>query len=560
MAEAGSGGAQGDRLARLRTFATGRVGDEPASPDDAFARRLREVPVRVYEAPTPDQRPETRWAAFKLELGPSISNCLEGIGTGEGDLLSQQTACDIFAGLIPGTNAIFAFRDLYFAGMNFVDGKQTASDYIKGTFALVNLAVSAVPAVRSIGNTFSKARLALKGKSAELLIAREAAAKVRRVVDDPTEAAAESALVKILAEGDDEARQGLLYLLDDALAGADRVQTASAPAAPVTSTRMRTAGAPQATVVTAVSSTSAIGGETIQALFGFLDNLENNVAKGKASAFVKSLKKAAAKDPALGPQIAARMVSQLGHLARALGGHTLSLSDEAVEGLALFMKHTKSERRLEKMWQELVDPEVRGSVGGGGPGGDGALLLEREEAERQAGRHGWQAGQPSGEVLERWFHNLLARGAGTSRTFRSTSGAYHALRACLAQFEKYPGAAIQALDSGLDGFSGRPDLVLKIDDWVWQFEFKRLTRLLAGREISQLHAIAEAAYERIVTDARFSTRALQRTRSRRPFKRLVYEFPTDAKALESGLDEPTTHAGGERAPRLGEGRRARKSW
>ena len=49
------------------------------------------------------------------------------------------------------------------------------------------------------------------------MIAREAAEKVRTIVDGPLGETAESAMTRILADGDDEAREALLYLLDEAL-------------------------------------------------------------------------------------------------------------------------------------------------------------------------------------------------------------------------------------------------------------------------------------------------------------------------------------------------------
>lgn len=513
-----------------------QAADISSLPDDAFARRLRQVPVRVYEAPGPNERPESQWAAFKLELGPSIANCLEGIGTGEGDFISQQTACDIFAGLIPGTNAIFAFRDLYFAGMNFVDGKQTASDYIKGSFALINLAIEAIPAARSLGTAFSKARLALKGKSAELLIAREAAAKVRRLVADPAADAAESAVVKILTEGDDEARDALLYFLDDAVLGADTLVPATTLMAAGGGMRGLMASPPAVTILAALPLPSPFGREVTEALFGFLDNL--GVAGGKSDDFLKALRKAAAKDPALGREVASRMVSQLRHLAGGLGGHTLTLSDEAVEGLALFMKHTISKRRLQKMWQELVDPKYVGMSADAGQKAMERFFVNVKKLNDVLPK--------TGEAAQ-WFHNLLARGAGTSRTFRSTSGAYHALERTLAQLEAHPTAVVQALDSALEDFAGRPDLVLKIGDEIWQFEFKRLSRLLKGTEISQLHATVEAAFKRIAADPRYPTKALRLEALKEALGRIVYEFPKDAKGLEGAL---TSQLRGEAASKL----------
>ena len=105
----------------------------------------------------------------------------------------------------------------------------------------------------------------------------------------------------------------------------------------------------------------------------------------------------------------------------------------------------------------------------------------------------------------------------------------------VAQLESHPAAVIQALDSALEGFAGRPDLVLKFSDSIWQYEFKRISRLLQGKEISQLHATVKEAFKRIAADRRVRTRALQQDALKEALARIVYEFPAEAKTIEAAL-------------------------
>jgi hypothetical protein len=232
-----------------------------------------------------------------------------------------------------------------------------------------------------------------------------------------------------------------------------------------------------------------LGRQTIRELRTVLDDISS--LGGEAGRdFVKALAKLVLKDPELGEEVGRRMVLQLRHLSGAMrkaGYGAPKFSADALVGMAIFMKKAKSQRRLANIFGELRDSETASSPGQGGHGGP---VRHHQEGERHA--EGIVERRPEG------VRGLLARGAGTGNLqtsfFNSTIGQWHALSQMLPRIPS--GAAVEALDSALFEYAGRPDLIVRIGQLLHQFELKWAKALLSGKALSQLHHNVEKAFER----------------------------------------------------------------
>jgi hypothetical protein len=127
------------------------------------------------------------------------------------------------------------------------------------------------------------------------------------------------------------------------------------------------------------------------------------------------------------------------------------------------------------------------------------------------------------------FETSLARGAGTGAQFFSTIGQWHALSRTLPRILK--GSVIQALDSALEKYPGRPDLIVQVIEngkaVFLQYEFKWAKQLLSGRALSQLNRNVSFAYERVRAALPGAARDRLLAALNDELQRLVYVFGED---------------------------------
>jgi hypothetical protein len=119
---------------------------------DQFAQALRSGVLQVYEAPDLSAQTQTEKseAALILEaLTETTNECADAIASGENETWGQ-TACDFFAGLIPGVGGYQTGRDSYKTANNFIDGKQGIFDYLNAAFMLIKVGAAAFPGARSV--------------------------------------------------------------------------------------------------------------------------------------------------------------------------------------------------------------------------------------------------------------------------------------------------------------------------------------------------------------------------------------------------------------------------
>ncbi len=433
------------------------------SAEDGFRQRLRTPPVRIHEAPEGPER-EDFDAALKVETEKSIKTCAEGIGLGEGELWSQQMACDVSVGLIPGATTPQAARDLAVSGIHLARGKRSLAQFVKVGFSVAILAASVIPAGGEIGKVFAKVRTAITGTKAEAILAKEALEKIEMLAKTPGIVVRESGVARVLAAegGDLGAQDALRYLL----------------------------GVCETSTCLSLTEDGIHAFERVGTRVG-----HDELAKGLATI---------AKDGRFGMDVAERMVGALDRTP------TISkLSADALEGLAVFIRHAKGQKRLWSLWDELTSGAFHG--------------LPPEQAQQVAERLFGMLKQGEVRFAETaWWHNFVALGAGTSRHRTSTRGFFHALEQIL---KEAPGAII-SVDARAVGFLGRPDLLVRISvqgaEGIVHKEFKAIGEkyLLRGSDIAQLRRIIKAAKDA----ARVDGRRVNPDRLKENLQRLVYVF------------------------------------
>jgi hypothetical protein len=357
------------------------------------------------------------------------------------------------------------------------------------------------------------------------VIAREAAAKVRRVVADPAAEVTESAMVKILAEeGEDEAKAALLFLLDDVPLPAYGLDGATGGA------RGLLASPPLPLLASLFPS--RLGRQTMRELSEHLDEIASlNSQAGKD--FVKTLANRVFKDPDLGALVGQRMVRQLRHLGSAMrkaGYGRLNLSADALVGMAIFMKRAQSQRRLANVFEELstflqMPPAQAGAFM------EDLFVTIKKTSDALA---------KASPAVRAAFETSLARGAGTSARFFSTIGQWHALSRMLPRLGN---GTIKALDSALANYAGRPDLVMEVLEGsrrlLYQYEFTWAKQLFSGRKLGQLAHNVQEAYKRASrTLGPGATRQQLLSELTDELRRIVYVVGDDiSSALKTALRE-----------------------
>jgi hypothetical protein len=415
----------------------------------AFASQLRQPAVRTY-SPQPDN--ETYGSRLRVELIKGTENCLEGIATGEGELWSQQTACDIFAGLLPFTSFPMAARDLAVSGTHLVEGKRDIGKYVKATFALVVLVSTAVPGIKTLGRVLGEAHAAAIGTKAEGLLAREAMERFQQAYDLPPEQVRTSGMARVLGagNGDKEAQEAMLAVVTACSVGS-------------------------------LGRTSAAAAASCRPFNKELMRLFNEAGGDAAhEALVKSVARIA-KDSNFGPDFARKMIRTLGAL-QAEMGVTLKLSNDAVDGLAIFLKRVPAETRLPNIWeelkvvQELTDEKARKVI-------ERLFVMVKQGEDRFDDVPGWQA--------------YFGRGAGTGPIYHPTRGFFHSLERLLDE-----SGTLLSVDSkfsfGNLFYSGRPDAIVRRLGKLVQVEYKALAEgsKLASKDLRQLKRNILAAIKR----------------------------------------------------------------
>jgi hypothetical protein len=355
-------------------------------------------------------------------------------------------------------------RDAYVVTSRFAEGKRDVGNYVKAAFTVVGLAALAVPGARAAKGIFEKARVAVTGAQAEARIAREALKKVGRIVGEGV-SETESVAVRVLAnDGDQEAKKAMTLLL-----GVCDVRLA-------------------AMAIMALPSCAGLSDEALEAL--------NRVAPRFGEApFVKVLGRLRSKG--FGEDIIERLVRALDDEAL----RTLRLSDDALEGLAVFLTHTKSARRLPNVWRELTQFVLPAPL----PPQQAEQVVERLCLMLKSGNDRIAAAlavlpADKAAALARDWHNFIARGAGTSARRNSTVGFFHHLENLLKEAPE----KIELLDGVGEqlGYFGRPDLIIKklfesIEKLVHkEFKNKAAGQLLSDKEVGQLWNIIDAAKTR----------------------------------------------------------------
>jgi hypothetical protein len=362
-----------------------------------------------------------------------------------------------------------SIRDAYYVAANFTQGKRNVSDYIKGSFALVGIAAAAVPVIGGLARAYRRAGEAVTLARSEISLAREATQVVGRQLDGLPQV--EGAVARILSGPDEEAKAALQYLF-----GVCSVRVAS----------IRPSG---------IAGCLTESEETLQ--------LFNRYAPGIGEArFAKVLGRAAAESGVASRELqflAVRNAMRNIHLAQTFyPGALVGLSDQAIEGLVRFSFHTKSSRRLTRMFKELVEVNSK-TVG------EASALIDRLLRNVKIGHDRLEEAvravpETIGAELRNGWHSFLARGAGTSATFRSTQGMNHQLEDMLRKDWRN----FRAIDQLVDGYpaGGRLDL-LEVRPGVnagpldrVHSEYKAVARL-SDRDVAQLAAYIDAAIDRL---------------------------------------------------------------
>ena len=402
-------------------------------------------------------------AEVREAFGLTIEECASGLASGE-SVDDVGVTCDFLAGFVPGVGSALDARDGYFVVEAVANGKETTGDYVKGAFAAIGIAASAFPLVRPARQALSAAGDFVRGTRAQRLFAREVLARARRLVAGEAD---EGVSIGARTLSNPSIREQTKLIMAGLLGGC--VVEVAGPAIPDGLCR-------------------AISKKTLNAL----DNLGKRLGDARMIDLVGRLQK----------KFSDEAISKLLRTLDRAEFRSMSFSDEAMEGLTVFMQHTISERRLSTVLKELIHPD--------------RLHLPAAQAQQiieQLGRNlksmddkieGLRLNVPAERFAElgTWWHNFIARGAGTSSRFGSTRGFMHALENTLPLDPRQ----FVALDTRLAGYSGRPDLVF--DDLVdgiarrLQLEFKntRPGELLRGNadkgEIAQLLATVGAAVAR----------------------------------------------------------------
>jgi hypothetical protein len=460
-------------------FSAGGGGQAP--PDDMqvmpmgfFGDRLRQVPIRWYQAPEPTlPRPESFLDHLGAAFRETTQQCVDGIGSGESEDAAG-VGCDLSIGLLPGVGTIQDFRDFYFAARNFTKGKQTTGDYVKGVFALAGLAILTITQAKRIKGLFDKAKTALFGVSAEVRLARELERKLSRAVAEGA-LDSESLVVRTVADefGDAETKQAVKALVG-------------------------------------VCDSGPCGSISAKAQDLIDDVAARYADDGAKDAFLKGLGKAYLRT---GPK-------EIEKLLRAMKqAPTMRLSAEAIEGLAVFVKSVPGKKRVRKLWDELMNFH-------------GLTLDQANDAAEKMFKNLRAMDDrlffatltmPADQAakLRAGWRNFINRGAGTSRRRSSTRGFSHHLEQALKETPE----KIRAIDSEFPGYPGRPDLLVEGPEGIIQKEFKAIgaNGRLTGNDLAQLKRNIKAAKER----AKVLETSLGITRDealRRELRRIVYVF------------------------------------
>jgi hypothetical protein len=374
------------RIVSGATFATGlRAQLATAPPAGAFTDRLHAIPVRTYTAPAPTQpsqvpEPFNLTSYMKGIFGQAAQECVDGIASGESEDFAG-VGCDLSIGLVAGTAQ--SVRDAFVVARNYTRGKRSVGDYIKGAFAVVALVAVAVPGARTLKNVLVRARAEVTGARVEARLAREALAKVSRIVEEGA-SESESVAARILGrEGASAEAKEAVFRLLGVCAG-----------------------------VRAVDCSVPLSTEAFAALDDLAKRYGDDIGQ---EAFVKGVGKAYVR---LGNEGTERLLRGLRQIP-----HPVRLTDEAIEGLGVFFKHARGERRLMSVWEELTLPAYHGLPPAQAEQALEAMLRKLRVADDKLFQVILSVPDAAKkEALQRWWHNFIARGAGTSRRARSTAG------------------------------------------------------------------------------------------------------------------------------------------
>jgi hypothetical protein len=434
----GGGGIEGGGMAMMAAAANAQAA--PLDPGQlAMASQLRQPAIRTFTT-QPDN--DGFWDRFRVEWLKGSQACVEGVMTGEGDFISQQTACDIFVGLLPFTSTPMAARDLTLSGRNLANGNRSITNYVTASFAVLGLAASVAPGVKSLGRILRGAKVILPGVRAEARLAREAMRRLEQVLNLPGEVVQTSGLARVLAAegGDIAARDALRYLLLTCDGGATGCQTFT------------------------------------NDLFDALERVGKIGQVEAHEALVKNLARVA-RNAKYGPEIAKRMIRHLDTIPV-----PLRLADDAYDGLAVFIKHTTSPNRVKTIWDEMTVIYQMSAE----DARDAAerLFIRLKEGEERFG-------------ATTWWVNFVAKGAGTNAKTRSTRGFFHHLERMLID-KRVLKHADEAVTNPPPPFPGRPDALFEDAGALIQREYKAIEegKKLGTKNVRQLKANVRRALGR----------------------------------------------------------------
>jgi hypothetical protein len=294
-------------------------------------------------------------------------------------------------------------------------------------------------------------------------------------MDDPAGTIVESQIVRILKGGESEARTGLIKLLG----GGCTIGFGAMAAAPA---------------MAAGSICPSLSQEAISIVFNRV------IQRIDVQTLLARLSRIEAKYGTAVAERALRTMDQVKELP------WNQLSDGAFEGFGVFLRHAPGETRVHKIWDELVHPDFLGLPE--------AQALDYVENLCQM----WRSGDRLFGTTT-WWHNFVARGAGTSRTLRSTTGHYYLLEHLLAEV---PLRLLHAADrEGIPGYSGRPDVLLKVLEDAAEFIQRELKAIGPGRLLTEDQL---AQFQRYIDDAFKRAPGAGEDELRDEFKRMEYWF------------------------------------
>jgi hypothetical protein len=453
-------------LAGSSEFYTPRAGAGGTLQITQSELRLNRSELLIVEPEDPDVIWERKRAALVVTIRPEhFIQCADALASGEPSTVAG-FGCEIGAGFIPGVQTTQSLRDVYYVAKNFTQGKRTLGDYVKGTFAVVGLtataAAAAVPILGGIIGTFKKAGQAVSLSRTEIGVAREAAEIVGKNLDSiPT---IEGAAARVLGSADEETKAALQFLFGICT--------------------VRVAGV----LPSGIAGCSTLPREAVEE-FNRLATVvdEGRLARllGRAVFGMRGLS-LEARFHAVG-----KAMKNLDTVARVYPGSVAGISDEAFEGIVWLASHTKSPRRLELMFKEVLL--------GGGSIPDAANLVNQILLRLKQGQDKLQDALPfippqfRDGVVSGW-HSLVALGPGTSSLRRSTQGFNHQLEDMLKkdwtrfrgvdrEFARYPAGR-------------RPDLLEEIGNGpLLHTEYKAVADF-SQRDSEQLEAYVKAALDR----------------------------------------------------------------